>query len=161
MIQPLRDCAAVVLEGDDQARLLIHGCAEFNRRADRIRHVQGATLVRDLDPLRRQAGLFEKGLRLFQIVLGENAHADALGSRLVACALEHEAVVACLGNAAEIERVTILVADDEADEIDVEAPAAREILHRNDAMAGARHVERWIVDRLRNAHRVLPHDASP
>jgi hypothetical protein len=36
--------------------------------------------------------------------------------RLAAPTLEHEAVVTGLGDAAEIERIAILVADDEAEE---------------------------------------------
>ena len=41
--------------------------------------VQRAALMRDLGPFRRQAGLLEKVLGLLQILLGEDAHADALG----------------------------------------------------------------------------------
>jgi hypothetical protein len=37
-------------------------------------------------------------------------------------------VVTCLGDAAQIKGVLIFVADDEADEIDIEAPARRQIL---------------------------------
>ena len=74
---------------------------------------------------------------------------------LAARALEHEAVVAGLGDAAQIDRVLVLVADDEADEIDVEISAHREVLHGEHRMAGARDVEGRIVDGLGNAHRML------
>src|SRR5262245_21913982 len=109
-------------------------------------------LVRDLDPFRRQSGLVEKRLRLIQILLAEDAHADALGLRLAAHALEHEAVVTGLGDTAEIERVVIVVADDEAEEIHVETSARRQVPDGEHRVAGARDVERRAVDRLRNAH---------
>ena len=70
----------VLLEIDDQPRLRRHAGAEFERHADRIGHVQRAPLMRPLDPFRRQPGLVEIGLGLFQILLGEAAHADALAS---------------------------------------------------------------------------------
>ena len=117
--------------------------------------MQGAALVRDLDPFRRQSGLVEKRLGFLQILLAEDAHADALGLRLAAPTLEHEAVVTGLGDAAEVERVAILVADDEAEEIDVEISARRQVLDREHRVAGARDVEWRAVDRLRNAHGAL------
>ena len=84
MIDPLRHRAVVVLEGDDEARLHVHGGAELDRRAAHVRDMQRAALVRDLDPFRRQAGLVEKRLGLLQVFLGEDAHADTLGLRLAA-----------------------------------------------------------------------------
>ena len=111
--------------------------------------------MRDLDPFRRQSSLVEKCLRLLQILLAEDAHADPLGLRLAAATLEHKAVVTGLGDAAEIERIAILVADDEAEEIHVEISACRQVADREHRMAGARDVERRTVDRLRNAHGAL------
>ena len=84
MIEPLRHRAVVVLERDDEARLHVHGGAELDRRAADVGDMQRAALVRDLDPFRRQARLVEKRLRLLQVLLGEDAHADALGLRLAA-----------------------------------------------------------------------------
>src|SRR5204863_193872 len=66
-----------------------------------------------------------------------------------------KAVVTGLGDAAEIERIAILVADDEAEEIHVEISACRQVADREHRMAGARDVERRTVDRLRNAHGAL------
>jgi hypothetical protein len=60
-----------------------------------------------------------------------------------------------LRDAAQIDRVLVLIADDEADEVDVEAPALRQVLHAKHGMACTRDVERRIVDRLRNAHGLL------
>jgi hypothetical protein len=75
--------------------------------------------------------------------------------RLAAPALEHEAVVAGLGDPAKIKRVAIFVADNETEQINVEISADRQILHGEHRMAGARDVERRIVDGLRNAHGAL------
>src|SRR4029077_5572011 len=82
MIEPLRHRAAVLREGDEQARLHLHGRAELDRRSACVRDMQRSALVRALPPLRRQSGLLEKCLRLLQILLAEDAHADALGLRL-------------------------------------------------------------------------------
>ncbi len=112
--------------------------------------------MRRLDPFRRQAGLVEEHLGLLQILFAEDAHADALGLRLAAPALEHEAVVAGLGDPAEVERVPVFVADDEAEQVHVEVSADRQILYGEHRMAGARDIERRVIDRLRNAHGALP-----
>ena len=155
VIEPLRHRTAVLREGDEEARLHLHGGAKFDRRAACVRDMQRSALMRDVDPFRRQSGLVEKCLRFLQILLAEDAHADALGLRLAAPTLEHEAVVTGLGDAAEIERIAILVADDEAEEIHVEISACRQVADREHRMAGARDVERRTVDRLRNAHGAL------
>ena len=117
--------------------------------------MQGAALVRNLDPCRRQAGFVEKRLGLLQILVAEDAHADALGLRLAARALENEAVMTRLGDAAKIERIAVFIADNEAEEVHVEVSAHRQILHGEHRMARARDVEGRIVDGLRNAHGAL------
>src|SRR5437899_6970448 len=101
-------------------------------------------------------GSVEERLGPFQVLFAEYAHPDPLRLWFAARALEHKAVVTCLGDAAEIKRVLIFVTDDEADEIDVEAPARRQILDGEHRMTGARDVERRVVDRLRNTHETLP-----
>src|SRR5215831_10471794 len=107
MIDPLRHPAMIVLERDDEARLELHGRAELDRRAACVRGMQGAALVRDLDPCRRQAGFVEKRLGLLQILFAEDAHAHALGPRLAARALENEAVMTRLGDTAQIEGIPV------------------------------------------------------
>jgi hypothetical protein len=156
MIETLRHRAMVMLERHDEARLDLHGGAELDRCAACVGDVQRAALVWNLDPFRRQAGLLEKDLGLLQVLLGEDAHPDTLGLRRAARALEHEAVVAGLGDAAQIERVLVLVADDEAEQVHVEIAGDREVLDRQHGMAGARDVEGRVVDCLRNAHGALP-----
>jgi hypothetical protein len=74
------------------------------------------------------------------------------GLRLAARPFEHETVVTCFGDAAQIDRLLVLVADDEAEKVDIEIPADREIPHRQHAMARTRDVEGRIVDRLGDAH---------
>src|SRR4029453_8562440 len=103
MIDPLRHRAVMVLERDHEPRLELHGRAELDRPAACVRDMQGAALVRDLDPWRRQAGFVEKRLGLLQILFAEDAHADALGLRLATRAIENEAVMTRLGDAAKIE----------------------------------------------------------
>jgi hypothetical protein len=155
MVEPLRHRPTVMLERDHEARLQVHGGAELNRCAAWIADVQSSALVRDFDPLRRQTGLFEERLGLLQILLGEDAHADALGLRLTFGALENEAVMARLGDAAQIDRVFVLITDDEADQIDVEIPADCQILNGEHGVAGARDIEGRVVDGLGNAHGAL------
>ena len=45
--------AAVLLEGDDEPRLHLHGRAELDRSTAWVRHMQRAPLMRHLDPFRR------------------------------------------------------------------------------------------------------------
>jgi hypothetical protein len=71
-------------------------------------------------------------------------------------ALEHEAVMTGFGDAAEVKRLLVFAADDETEQVNVEISADRQILHGEHRMAGARDVERRVVDRLRNAHGALP-----
>ena len=155
MIDPLRHRAVVVLERDHEAWLDLHGRAELDRSAACVHDMQGAALVRNLDPCRRQAGFVEKRLGLLQILVAEDAHADALGLRLAAPALENEAVMTRLGDAAKIECIAVFIADDEAEEVYVEVSAHRQVLHGEHRMARARDVEGRIVDGLRNAHGAL------
>src|SRR5205807_266839 len=109
MIEPLRHGAMMMLEGDDEAGLEIHGRAELDRRPAGVRDMQRAPLMRDIDPIRRQAGALEKRLGLLQILLGEHAHADTLGARLATRALEHETVVTRFGDAAEKDGLLVLI----------------------------------------------------
>ena len=154
MVDALRHRAVVLSERDEQPRLGRHGGAEFERHAERIADMERAALIRPLHPLRRQAGLLEIMLGLLQILLGEAAHADALRLRRGG-ALEHQAVMTRLGDAAQIDRVLILVADDEADEIDIERAAFRQIFDVQYGMTGASDVEWRIVVRFRDGHGAL------
>jgi len=70
-------------------------------------------------------------------------------------AFEDNAVLARLGNAAEINGVAILIAHNEAEQIDIEVAADQEIPHGEDVVACAGDIERRIVDRLGDAHGAL------
>src|SRR5580698_5729218 len=61
----------------------------------------------------------------------------------------------CLGNAAQIDCVFILVADNKPDQIDIKSAAFGEVLDVQHGMAGARNIERRIVIRLRQRHGIL------
>ena len=160
MIDTLRHGAAMMLEIHQEPRLGRHGGAEFQRHTARIADVQRLALVWPLHPLRRQAGLLEIVLRFFKILLGEAPHADALGFGH-ARTLEHQRVMARLGDPAQIDRILVLVADDQADQIDIKGAALRQILDVQHRVAGAGDVERWIVVGLGNAHEVLPTLSGP
>ena len=49
--------------------------------------------------------------------------------------------MASFGDAAQIDRILVFVADDEADQVDIERAALRQILDVQDGMAGAGDVE--------------------
>ena len=74
---------------------------------------------------------------------------DAIDLSKLPFHLQHEL------DAAQVERVLVFIADDKADQIDVEIPAHRQVLHGEDRMAGARDIERRIVDGLGNGHDAL------
>jgi hypothetical protein len=81
---------------------------------------------------------------LLQVLLHEDAEADALAHRLAVGALEREAVMTALLDTAQPERVDGLVGDDQADHLGVEVAACGKIARCKDEMAGARDVERRI-----------------
>src|ERR1700733_6524705 len=60
--------------------------------------------------------------------------------------------MARLGDAAQIDRTAVFIADDETDQIDIEGAAFGEILHVQHGVAGARDVEGRMVIGLRDAH---------
>ncbi len=155
VVDALRHRAVMILERHHQPRLEVHGGAELDRRPVHVRHVQRTALMRHLGPLGGQAQLLEMVLRLLQVLLGEDPQADPLCLGLTRGALEHEAVVAGLCHPAQIDRVLVLVADDEADQVDVEVAALGQILDGEHGMARARDVEGRIVDGLRDGHGAL------
>ena len=68
---------------------------------------------------------------------------------------QHQAVVAGLLDPAQVERVAVLLGDDQADDLGVEQPAGFQVLDREHDMAGARDVERRVVVGLGQVHCVL------
>ena len=156
MIEPPGRCALEFLELHGEPRPGLHGGAEFERRADRVGDVERASLVRRLDPTGRQPGLVEICLGLLEVLIRIDAQPDPLAHRRLAAALEHEAVVARFLDAAQVERVFVLVAHHQPDGIDIERAADAQIFHRQHRMARARDVEGRIGIALRNAHGASP-----
>src|SRR5215468_5488189 len=97
--------------------------------------------MRHRDPGGPTALRFKESLAPFEIGLGEHAHADPRANRLSALT-QDQTVVAGLFDAAEIERVVVLGADDEPDHLGVETLAAGKIFHRRYDVARPRYAER-------------------
>ncbi len=141
MVEPHRARALVELEPLQVGRQVVHGGAEFERRADRIVDVQRAALIGPLGPLRLEAGQAEVLEGAVEIVLGEHAQADALAHRRLVGLAEHQAVVRALLQRAQIERVLVAVAGDQAQHVAIERLRLVEIARGHHRVAGARHVE--------------------
>ena len=137
------------------ARHGLHGRDQFDRRAGGIVEVQRAVLVRRLDERGLDAGLVEMRLGLVEVFVHEHAEADALALRLAGGLLQRERMMRALLDAAQPERVGVLVADDQAHHLGVEVAALREIARREHEMARARDVERRIEVGFRNRHVAL------
>jgi hypothetical protein len=135
----------VQVELRERARHGRHAGAEFERHAAQVGRPQGAALVRHLGPLRRTTRGIEMGLEPVEILLAEYPHADALACRRLARAAQHQAVVAGLLEAAQVESVGRLLGGDEADDLGIEQPAHLQVLDGQDHMTRARDVERRVV----------------
>ena len=85
--------------------------------------MQRLALMRHIRPGGLQALAVEKGLQRLEVALAQHPHADALAARAILGLLEHQAVMAGLLDAAQIERVAGLFGDHEADHLGVEQPA--------------------------------------
>ena len=79
------------------------------------------------------------------------AHADALAGGLAA-RFEHQAVVAALLQAAQIERAVVFVADHEAERVDVERAAFLQVGDAQHDMARARDRESGAKNRIGYGH---------
>jgi hypothetical protein len=152
VVHPQRARAAVHVDPGVHAGLGLHRRNELDRRAGRIGKVQGTTLKRHLDEARRHADAVEMRLGAIEVLIGEDAKADPLAQRLAGGPLEREAVVAALLHAAQPDRVGVLVAHDQAHDLDVEVAARGEVARREHEVARARDVERRIEIGLRDRH---------
>jgi hypothetical protein len=152
MVESLRRAAAVQLEGDHQPRLNVHRGADLKGRADCIRHVQRFTLIRHVNPRGRNTGPSEICMGSIELVFGVDAKSKALtnGSRSL---LNDEAMVTRLFHPAEIERLGIFVAHDEAKCINIEGAAGTEITRGENDVTGTGDVDQRWVGGVRNAHR--------
>jgi hypothetical protein len=147
--------AFVGVDRDVRARLRLHGGDQLDWRSHRVGEPQRAALVRHLDEPRRDAGAVEVRLRLVEILLVEHVHADAFAARHVGGPLQREAVMAAFLDAAQPQRIGILVADDQTDHLGIERLAGREILCGEHEVARARDVERRVIVGLRKGHRTI------
>ena len=92
--------------------------------------MQGPRLIWDVNPGRGNAATFEVLLCLFDVVVREYPEADALADSLIRRPLQCEAMVASLLDAAKVNRIRILVADDEAEHVYIEVSALRKVARR-------------------------------
>jgi hypothetical protein len=144
-----------------QARLDRHAGAEFERGADRVAHMQGAALVRGFDERRRQAGALEIVLGPLEIILAIDPQAHALAHRRVRARLEDEAVMTGLLDAAQIECLSVVIADREAQRVAIEGAAQPQVLDGQNDMARPRGVERRRIRGTGNGHGEINSPAAP
>jgi hypothetical protein len=98
--------------------------------------------MRNLDNSRRQLGALEVVPGGVEIVLGIDAQPDALAQGGFRTLLENQAVMAGLLDAAQIESLSLLIADRKAQRIAIESATGAQILDGQDHMARPRGVER-------------------
>ena len=141
VVDALRVRALEQLALQVQALAGLHLRAQLEPGADRVGHVQRTPLVRHLRPFGRQAALLEVRVGGVQVLLEEDAEADALAGDLAAGLHQHQAVVAGLGQAAQVALGGRLFGDDEADDVCVEVAAALQVRDVQSDVARPRDVE--------------------
>ena len=124
VVDPMRGAAAMQMELREHAWHHRHGRAELQRHAGHILRVQRLALMRNVGPGRRAAFALKERLQMIEIVLAKHPHADACAGRRIAGAPQHQAVMTGFLDAAQIDRVAILLGHDKADHLGVEQPAA-------------------------------------
>ena len=137
VVEALRAGAVKRLEVHDAPRLGLHGGAKLERGTHGVRGVEGAVLERHLHPSRRHAARREMRLREIEILLGEHAHSDPLAGGRIA-GLQHQAVVAALFQATQVERAGVLVAHHQAEGVDIEGAALFQVAHPEHGVTGTR-----------------------
>ena len=103
MVDAVRGAAAMQMELGEHARHDRHGRAEFQRHAGDVVGMQRLALMRNVGPCRRAAFALEECLQMIEVVFAEHAHADARACRRLAGAPQHQAVMAGLLDAAQID----------------------------------------------------------
>jgi hypothetical protein len=141
VVEALGVGALEVLDVQVHAGPGFHLRAQLDLAAVGVFHVQGAALVGDLDPGGGQAFAGEELVGQVQVFLEEDAETDALAGRFALGLHQHQAVVAGFGQAAQIAGVAGLLADDEADDVDVERAAGRQVGDVEHHVAAAGDVE--------------------
>ncbi len=123
----------------------IHLEIEIERHADRIGGAQRAALERHVRPRHRQVARVEPFGGLVEIVFAADLEAERERRDVVRLA-QHDRVMVALLDAAQIERVAVLVGDEIAEAIDIEGARAGEVGHAEFDMARAHDIERRIED---------------
>src|SRR3954470_8344629 len=103
--------------------------------------MQRASLKRDVDELSGNSLRIEMRFRLFEVFVLEHPQADTLAGGLLLGALERQAMMRALLNAAEMDRGGGLVGDLQADHFGVEVAPPRKVARSQHEMARARDVE--------------------
>jgi hypothetical protein len=104
--------------------------------------------MRDFDPFGGKAFFREELVGEVEVFFEENAKTNALADRGALVGLhQNQAMVARFGQAAQIARVGCFFRHDQADDVDIERPAFRQVGNVQYDVAGARDIEgRPMVD---------------
>ena len=132
-------------------RRLVHLRIKLDRRAERVRRPQRSALMRQVGKRSRQiaAGKPEGGAVEVVFAAELETQSPHIG---LARAPQHQRMMIALLDAAQIERVLGLVADQKPEAIGVEGTRPRKIGDAQLDMAGAYDVERRIEDRIADGH---------
>ena len=104
---------------------------------------EGARLIGPLHPFHRQALAFEEVLRLVEILFRIDLEAEVAGFGLLAFP-EHDAVMAAFFQRAQVDRVLRLVRHLQAEHVDVEGAALRQVGDDEFDMGEPHDVERRV-----------------
>ena len=131
---------------------LIHPRVEVERRAENVGGTQGAALMRHVRKRGRQVAAGEPGRGAVDVVFAGELEAERTHVGFAA-APQHDRMMIALLDAAQIERIVGLVADQKPKAIDVKGARARKVAHAKLDMARAHDIERRVENRLVDGHR--------
>ena len=114
----------------------VHRTGELDVSAHRVAELDRLTLERPLEPAIVQVVLLAEVLGRDDVLVGAYAQADVQRLRGL-CLLEHEAVVGCLFEAAQVDGVRCLLRHDQTHDVAVEVAAARQVGDGDHGVAGA------------------------
>ena len=132
---------------------LIHLRVEVERHAEHVGGAQGAALMRQIRKRGRQVAAAEPEGGAVEVFFAGELEAERAHVGL-ARAPQHDRMVVALLDAAQIERVVGLVADQKAEAIDIEGARAAEVAHAELDMACAHDIERRVENGFADRHAV-------
>jgi len=106
--------------------------------------------------LARQSELFEVVFRSVQLLVFEDAHAYLMTGRWFITMLDDQAMVRTLFEAPQVQRVSVLIADQQTDDFCIKLPALDEVARREDDVASPSETERGIEIGLWHVHELTP-----